>query len=84
MSERTDTKRESDVILPRQITYHELDHDEQEFSALSPDYDESDIGKGLDLTISLFGYQLGSKEVAIIVRELSQHLYIDQINREQK
>lgn len=67
---------------PHSISYEELGHDPvEDFSCFSPDYIETDIGKGFDLTVTLFGYQLGEEEVLILVRGLQDHLQVNEIHK---
>lgn len=69
------------INIPNNISYEALDHDPNVFPAFSPDYEADDIGKSFDLTITLFGHQLGSEEVQKLVKELNQHLIIDQVHQ---
>ena len=66
--------------LPTEITYEELGHEPDKFPAFSPDYVLEDIGKSFDLTITLFGYQLGSEEVEKLIVSLSEHLAVNNIH----
>jgi len=62
------------IKLPKKIKYEQLDHIPQEHSAFSVNYTKRDIGSGIDLTCSLFGYELGAKEALLIIKSLFEYL----------
>lgn len=69
------------IKLPKNISYSEVGHDaHDEFGAFSPDYDENDIGKGLNLTVTLFGYQLDGEAIEILMNQMMHHLVISMAN----
>lgn len=70
----------SKLILPETINWIDLGHAEETFHAFSPDYEVTDIGKNFDLTVTLFGYQIGAEEVEKIVKALQHHLELDSIH----
>ncbi len=75
---------EMSINIPKSISYEDLGHTPNIFPAFSPDYEASDIGQGYDLTVTLFGFQLGTEEVRKLIVELNRHLIVDEINEELK
>lgn len=70
-----------DLELPRSIDWPELDHESRLEQCFGPDYNEEDIGKDFDLTVTLFGYQLGEEEVKKLVDELKKHLFVCSVHK---
>lgn len=66
--------------IPNDISYEELGHDANIFPAFSPDYELNDIGQSFDLTVTLFGYQLGTEEVKRLIEALNEHILIDKVH----
>lgn len=62
------------------ISYEELDHQPEQFPAYYPDYDINDIGKNIELTVTLFGYQLDTEAIKKLVEALNQHIRANDIH----
>jgi hypothetical protein len=69
------------IKIPNDLSYEDMDHGFHIHPAFSPDYDAEDIGKGFDLTVTVFGFQLGSDEIKKLVNELNRHLIVDEIHQ---
>ena len=70
------------IKIPKEIPYESLDHGPEKFPAFSPDYNEDDIGVGLNLTVTLFGYQLDGEALEILMNEMMVHLVVSMANEQ--
>lgn len=57
------------MTIPKEMSWKEMGHNDEQSLAFGPNYTPSEIGGNFDLSLTIFGYEVTEKEVNMLMEQ---------------